>query len=355
MLEGLARETAAAIILGDDPLPAAVLDAVVSSPRLELGQAKVGQLTLVVDDPGWTLLSAGIFLTGTPMAADGETLEVAAVATGDERLVVMARTAAMCALARRRGGHVRRNVSPTEWARLEVVSTGAGFVGEPTPVWGGVARPGGERPWDSRSALARLAEEMGFWFMEAANTVYFASPAWLQGLPALAPVGWGGSAGVERDAARLPRFRRSVDDAYSARGWIQPAHGSPAAAAKPGAVLEVSGIPTFEGTYVVAELERVLDGQAGPEITVVSTAGREPGWTDPSRPLRRPASVDGVWRGKVTRLSGGRPLVEVPRLAPGYEFGPLEALPGVILAAGDRVLVGLVEGRLDDLVLVRRL
>lgn len=90
----------------------------------------------------------------------------------------------------------------------------------------------------------------------------------------------------------------------------------------------------------------------------------------------------GVWRGVVTRLSGGLPMVEVPRLARGYEFGPCETLygpwtagaltgadgghtdsggtvhpdhthpAGSPLAAGTRVLVAFVEGRPDDVVVV---
>lgn len=79
----------------------------------------------------------------------------------------------------------------------------------------------------------------------------------------------------------------------------------------------------------------------------------------------------GAWRATVTRVSGSTVWVEVPRLARGYEFGPLEVydLMGVgdpvpandghqhnpdPYVPGDRVLVMSVEGRPDDLVVLGR-
>ncbi|KWW97393.1 hypothetical protein LI90_4365 (plasmid) [Carbonactinospora thermoautotrophica] len=65
----------------------------------------------------------------------------------------------------------------------------------------------------------------------------------------------------------------------------------------------------------------------------------------------------GVWVGTVTRVEGGALYVEVPRLAPGLEFGPCLAVevPGVAWAAGDRCLVACLEGRVDDLAVIGRL
>lgn len=58
-----------------------------------------------------------------------------------------------------------------------------------------------------------------------------------------------------------------------------------------------------------------------------------------------------VLRGTVTQLApDGRPLVEVPDLAPGYAFGPLDVAVAVPLVAGDRVVVSPVGGNHDDLV-----
>lgn len=92
---------------------------------------------------------------------------------------------------------------------------------------------------------------------------------------------------------------------------------------------------------------------------------------------RRGGDAAGLWRGTVTRADAttGRPYVEVPRLTPGFEYGPLPYLvdddaastgPGGTdahthaqearaWAKGDRVLVGFLEGRNDDLVVLGRL
>lgn len=80
------------------------------------------------------------------------------------------------------------------------------------------------------------------------------------------------------------------------------------------------------------------------------------------------ASPTGAYRATVTRVAGSTVFVEVPRLARGFEFGPLEVydLTGTVAAgdghthapapyvAGDAVLVLSLEGRPDDLVVLGR-
>lgn len=62
----------------------------------------------------------------------------------------------------------------------------------------------------------------------------------------------------------------------------------------------------------------------------------------------------GVVTGVVTRVDAqGRPYVEVPRVAPGFEFGPVLSSAGA-LSAGDRVVVGFLEGLPDTPVAVAR-
>lgn len=36
-----------------------------------------------------------------------------------------------------------------------------------------------------------------------------------------------------------------------------------------------------------------------------------------------------AWRGRVTRISGGKPYVEIPRRTPGFEYGPCDIVEGV--------------------------
>lgn len=62
----------------------------------------------------------------------------------------------------------------------------------------------------------------------------------------------------------------------------------------------------------------------------------------------------GVVTGVVTRVDDqGRPYLEVPRVAPGFEFGPVLSAAGE-LAAGDRVVAGFIEGLPDAPVILAR-
>lgn len=60
----------------------------------------------------------------------------------------------------------------------------------------------------------------------------------------------------------------------------------------------------------------------------------------------------GVYLGTVTRLDGSTAYVEVPRLAPGFEY-PARHPAGI--EAGDAVAVAFLEGGRDELVVLVRL
>jgi len=63
----------------------------------------------------------------------------------------------------------------------------------------------------------------------------------------------------------------------------------------------------------------------------------------------------GVWRGTVSRITGGQVWLTVPRLIARGEVGPvISAVDPANLEAGVRVIVGLVEGRPDDLAILGR-
>jgi hypothetical protein len=77
--------------------------------------------------------------------------------------------------------------------------------------------------------------------------------------------------------------------------------------------------------------------------------------------------MHGIYRGTVTRTAGAQLVyLTVPSLSPGREYGPVETLTvphgvpdtggsGRTLTAGDRVVVGLLDGRPDDVVILRLL
>lgn len=57
-------------------------------------------------------------------------------------------------------------------------------------------------------------------------------------------------------------------------------------------------------------------------------------------------------RGKVTKMTGRKPSVEVPDLGVGYAFGPVEVASGITVEVGDRVLVVSVGDIPEDVVVV---
>lgn len=85
----------------------------------------------------------------------------------------------------------------------------------------------------------------------------------------------------------------------------------------------------------------------------------------------------GLYRGRVLRVDNlRRPYVSIPRLSGDYEYGPLEVIEGpwflaqtgeficttphrhtidVLLDAGDRVLLGFLEGDPDSPIVLGRL
>lgn len=63
----------------------------------------------------------------------------------------------------------------------------------------------------------------------------------------------------------------------------------------------------------------------------------------------------GLYIGRVTNVADGRIFLAVTDLHRGRVYGPVEGLVDVALMVGDRVLVGLVGGRPDDVAIVRQL
>jgi hypothetical protein len=73
-----------------------------------------------------------------------------------------------------------------------------------------------------------------------------------------------------------------------------------------------------------------------------------------SRTTSTAVNLSGVWAGNVTRIDTelNRVWVEIPRLTPGYQYGPLPFAGLQLPSLGDRVLCEFLEGKTSDLVVV---
>jgi hypothetical protein len=81
----------------------------------------------------------------------------------------------------------------------------------------------------------------------------------------------------------------------------------------------------------------------------------ERSYTTPLKTSSVPFKPNGVWRGVVTSVSGFGVWVRVPRLSGDLEYGPLDVVAPndtAMPVVADPVLVGFVEGRQDELVVL---
>lgn len=248
------------IIARGGKLSANVAERVIDG-AVELTSSEATQLTLrLVDDADLNVLGSGLFAAGTPTKAGsrlnygGLRLEVRAVEIAprgsDHTLTVTARSLGISKLKRARGARVWRNLTPTQAARQLAKEAGLGFVGQSSGKRTSIARKGGEEVETSWDLLTRLASELQFIVYEAAGVLYFGKPTWL--VEELDPyrLRWKGAAtGSHVDA--LPTCRRSGDDPKALATIAAALRGDDAEDLTPGHALALSGVPTFEGRYLI--------------------------------------------------------------------------------------------------------
>jgi hypothetical protein len=59
-----------------------------------------------------------------------------------------------------------------------------------------------------------------------------------------------------------------------------------------------------------------------------------------------------IYRARVVRKEGDDIYIEVPKLSPRYELGPVEYPWNADLRPGDKVIVGMVENAMNDIVIL---
>lgn len=85
-------------------------------------------------------------------------------------------------------------------------------------------------------------------------------------------------------------------------------------------------------------------------LSEAARAGR-----DKARKAPGEDTVPAGWRGTVTEITDEGVWLAIPRLTDSLRHGPAEMLEGVDLAVGDRVLVVMVEGRIESPIVVGKL
>lgn len=234
----------------------------VTSASVSLSSSEVTQFTMaLVEGDDFPVLRSGIFLAGTPTSPGsscdyaGLALEVRAIELAergsDHVLTITARSAGAGRMRRARSHVVRRDLSPTEFVRLEAKAAGLAYVGQPSARRKTIARKADkgsrETSWDT---CQRLAEELGYLCFEVAGTLYFARPTWLAAREGALAVAWAGRQ-TSDDLDKLPRCRRSGDDKRRFATVELETRGTLGNTALPGMGLVLAGVPTFDGRYMV--------------------------------------------------------------------------------------------------------
>lgn len=293
-----------------------VAEAVIGVPTLDLSTDAVSELKLTLSDPGFALLESGLFAPGTAVDWTDLALEVAAVETGGSgtpTLEIVARSKGAQALKRTKGALVVRNVSPTSWVASEAKRVGLGFLGEPSAVRPSIARaapePGAGEPESSWDVIQGLAEELGFVAFEAAGRLLFGRPTWLMRQVA-AGAAWvmryEPSDTVHRDANPLdvigiPTCRRSVNaDETTVSAGVVRANGLKV---RPGDLVKLRGVPTFDGDYLVKRVGIDLDALSPVELELAVPFDPPP--QPPDTAQEEPSSSSSTAGGEPTGSSSG--------------------------------------------------
>jgi hypothetical protein len=234
-----------------------------NSADLDYTSDGASQLTLKFrENSNFDLIRNGSFAVGgterlgSSVDLTDQKFEVASVAldSGDTgvTLTIQARSQGIMHLQRRYQAAAQNNVSPTAWARQLATSKGLRFVGQDSAVLPVVSQNTSEAsPW---VALQRIAGDLGFIVFEAAGTVYFGQPTWILDQSNERPYRWEGET-TTGPLLALPSFRRTGDTSNAAYATVSfTVMATEAENLLPGMRVDLSGVPTFEGKYMVTKV-----------------------------------------------------------------------------------------------------
>lgn len=269
----------------------------VTSATLSLSSTEATQLDLTLIDDGWDVLRSGLFDAGTPSKAGSRCdfgdldLEVRAIEVAprgvDHAIRITARSLGVGKLKRARGPLIRKNLTPTQFVKLEAKRAGLRCVGQPSTKRKAIARQSGKDAESSWDTCQRLAKELGYVCFEAAGVLYFGRPTWLVQRTKELRVEWKGK---RTDGAidAIPTCRRSGDDPKNRATVDASLRGKLGELARPGMALVLDGVPTFDGRYMVNTVTIPLA-----EGTPVSVSAGTPENPKPEPPPKRTKSSPG--------------------------------------------------------------
>ena len=297
------------------------ISAAVVAAELSMTTDQVTQLTLTVEDPGFEMVKAGVFekrskvtyggrpkppkpgdvdyvtavgdarsaaATGTkprlplakPLVLELGTVSLGPGDTGRGGVVAEYRPKSIQKLRRTHDVVAVNGVDPSEVVFLMCLKAGAEVKVKRAAKRLQVYTSKGESHWH---AIKRWAEELGYLVFECAGTIYFGPPTWLvEHLPRLR-VGWANELADRTDGLiAMPECSRSENAKPPVTVSFQavPTLGE---RIRPGMALDLSGIPTFKGRYLVLSVTGNLGAVDPWQIEAATPIDPEPAPSDDKR------------------------------------------------------------------------
>lgn len=260
----------------------------ITSATLSGSLTEVTQLEMTLIDPDWKLLEAGYFGLNMRVEVNEFKLEISNIETGAdgsvETTTLKCRPIVVRRLKDRRGPRVMRNVSPSEFVIAECKAVGAGYVVQPSARRKQVARDvpqKGEQevavPPSSWTTFQRLARELGFIVFESCGVIYFGQPTWLMNSGAMPTVEVAYNA-PENDPRRplsVPKCVWTRDEPAKTMSTLMLIQS--ASQFRPGKRLILSGVPQFNGSYIMSSFSvGLLDPVPTADISAATPVNPKP-------------------------------------------------------------------------------
>lgn len=270
------------VILQNSRLKSDITNAV-SDATVELTSDQVSQLTFVLTDQGFNVLKSGVFAIGNSVKYDDLRFVVAGVdvgsEAGNEQVTIKCRPKVVSDLKKRVGTKVLKSASPSDFVRAECKAVGAKYLIQPSGKRKQVARDkvksgekyeADDKP-SSWTTFSRLAGELGFVCFEVSGVIYFGKPSWLLARSKASPmlVTWKGKYS-KYEAEKVPSCSKSVDNKETTVEVVLPLER--VLEARPGRTLQLSGVPYFNGYYLIDSVSFDLAGETNRLSVTASTA-----------------------------------------------------------------------------------